>query len=306
MTASEDLTARVWDLESRSVSHVLPHGSGDDEWVESARFSRDGQHVLTAGDDGTARSSGAPPQGHRSQLSGKSRGTGSVRRCALAGRPLVGHRRASLRRSSSGGCAAEAGSAAWPLLQGRRRGVCSRRRPSCGSWRRHAPRLARRRWGAGRVRLDRRAAVRAHEHCVRSSRTASPSAARAARSGSGIGATGSVWHAWRATATPSPTSRSTLEVATSSRCSRTGGRRSVWSVPTGAAGDDAAHAGPSSLEGAASPRAADGSRSRGPADGSSCSTARSAARCLRSSASRRNGSRHRFGRAEPNAFASCD
>jgi WD40 repeat protein len=55
VTASEDLTARVWDLESRSVLHVLPHGGGDDEWVESARFSRDGQHVLTAGDDGTAK-----------------------------------------------------------------------------------------------------------------------------------------------------------------------------------------------------------------------------------------------------------
>ena len=65
VTASEDLTARVWDLESRSVLHVLPHGSGDDAWVESARFSRDGQHVLTAGDDGTAKlwraTSGGPP-----------------------------------------------------------------------------------------------------------------------------------------------------------------------------------------------------------------------------------------------------
>ena len=35
--------------------HVLPHGDGRDEWVESARFSEDGQHVLTAGDDGTVK-----------------------------------------------------------------------------------------------------------------------------------------------------------------------------------------------------------------------------------------------------------
>jgi WD40 repeat protein len=64
VTASEDLTARVWDLRRRRVLHVLPHGRGEDKWVESARFSRDGRHVVTAGDDGTAQvwraTSGAP------------------------------------------------------------------------------------------------------------------------------------------------------------------------------------------------------------------------------------------------------
>ena len=55
VTASEDHTARVWDLESRRVVHVLAHGDGRDEWVESARFSADGRHVLTAGDDGTVK-----------------------------------------------------------------------------------------------------------------------------------------------------------------------------------------------------------------------------------------------------------
>ena len=55
VTASEDFTAQVWDLEARRVVHVLPHGDGRDEWVESARFSEDGRHVLTAGDDGTVK-----------------------------------------------------------------------------------------------------------------------------------------------------------------------------------------------------------------------------------------------------------
>lgn len=55
VTASEDQTARVWDLRSGGVVRVLRHGDGDDEWVESAQFSRDGRLVLTAGDDGTAK-----------------------------------------------------------------------------------------------------------------------------------------------------------------------------------------------------------------------------------------------------------
>jgi WD40 repeat protein len=55
VTASEDRTARVWDLRSGGVVRVLRHGAGDDEWVESAQFSRDGRLVLTAGDDGTAK-----------------------------------------------------------------------------------------------------------------------------------------------------------------------------------------------------------------------------------------------------------
>ena len=96
VTASEDLTARVWDLESRSVSRVLPHGSRrTTKWVESARFSRDGQHVLTAGDDGTAKL-------WRAGLGGtgrNSRGKGWTRLCSTLhyspGRPARRHRRAS-------------------------------------------------------------------------------------------------------------------------------------------------------------------------------------------------------------------
>jgi WD40 repeat protein len=55
VTASEDRTARVWDVRSGRLLHVLRHGDGNDEWVESAQFSRDGRLVLTAGDDGTAK-----------------------------------------------------------------------------------------------------------------------------------------------------------------------------------------------------------------------------------------------------------
>jgi WD40 repeat protein len=55
VTASEDRTARIWDRRTSAALHVLPHGRGDDDWVESAEFSRDGKLVLTAGDDGTAK-----------------------------------------------------------------------------------------------------------------------------------------------------------------------------------------------------------------------------------------------------------
>ena len=55
VTASEDLTARIWDVANGRVLRTLRHGAGDDQWVESARFSRDGRLVLTGGDDGTAK-----------------------------------------------------------------------------------------------------------------------------------------------------------------------------------------------------------------------------------------------------------
>jgi WD40 repeat protein len=64
VTASDDLTARVWELADGRVLHVLRQGRTERDWVETSRFSRDGRLVLTAGDDGTARlwdaSSGAP------------------------------------------------------------------------------------------------------------------------------------------------------------------------------------------------------------------------------------------------------
>ena len=44
-----------WVLDGRRVVHVLAHGDGRDEWVESARLGADGRHVLTAGDDGTVK-----------------------------------------------------------------------------------------------------------------------------------------------------------------------------------------------------------------------------------------------------------
>ena len=55
VTAAEDGTARVWDWRSERSVHVLRHGAGSNDWVESASFAPDGRHVLTAGTDGTAQ-----------------------------------------------------------------------------------------------------------------------------------------------------------------------------------------------------------------------------------------------------------
>ena len=55
VTASEDRTARIWALSHGRLLHVLPHGHGVDDWVESGRFSRDGRLVVTAAADGTAK-----------------------------------------------------------------------------------------------------------------------------------------------------------------------------------------------------------------------------------------------------------
>jgi hypothetical protein len=51
VTASDDHTARVWDVGGQIESIVL-RGHGD--WVRSARFSSDGKFVITSSDDGTA------------------------------------------------------------------------------------------------------------------------------------------------------------------------------------------------------------------------------------------------------------
>jgi WD40 repeat protein len=62
VTASDDNTARVWDLsDTKPVSTVL---SGHQGWVYSASFSADGMRVVTASSDKTARVwdlSGAAP-----------------------------------------------------------------------------------------------------------------------------------------------------------------------------------------------------------------------------------------------------
>jgi len=53
VTASDDKTARVWDLRGERPSFVALEGHGDR--VLSASFSADGTHVVTASADGTAR-----------------------------------------------------------------------------------------------------------------------------------------------------------------------------------------------------------------------------------------------------------
>ena len=52
LTASDDRTARVWDVKTgREVSVLRGHRKG----LLSAAFSPDGSHMVTSGDDGTAR-----------------------------------------------------------------------------------------------------------------------------------------------------------------------------------------------------------------------------------------------------------
>lgn len=53
MTASEDFTARVWDVLSGNCAHVLEGHTG---WVVHIAATNDGQHCATASHDGTARS----------------------------------------------------------------------------------------------------------------------------------------------------------------------------------------------------------------------------------------------------------
>ncbi len=48
---SKDKTARLWDRDGKPLTTL----EGHTKWVESAVFSPDGSHILTASGDGTAR-----------------------------------------------------------------------------------------------------------------------------------------------------------------------------------------------------------------------------------------------------------
>ena len=52
LTASEDFTARVWDVMSGTCERVLEGHTG---WVVGVAISPDGTHAVTASHDGTAR-----------------------------------------------------------------------------------------------------------------------------------------------------------------------------------------------------------------------------------------------------------
>lgn len=52
LTASEDFTARVWDIMSGTCERVLEGHTG---WVVGMAISPDGSHAVTASHDGTAR-----------------------------------------------------------------------------------------------------------------------------------------------------------------------------------------------------------------------------------------------------------
>ena len=218
----------------RRVVNVLPHGDGRDEWVESARFSGDGQA-------GAHRGGRWDGQGLAGRLRGSDRNPWDGRR---AGAPRRSRSRADSRLVAAGGLddeiriwrwrAAEADPPAGRVLEGGRRRVRPRRLSPRRRRRRHAPRLARRRRRTGRVGVD----GEGQQYALTSvafdpGGRSSPQAARAAQSGSGIGAARSVWRASRATATPSRTSRSTRPAATSWRSLAHRGTANVWSVPRG-------------------------------------------------------------------------
>ena len=52
LTASEDFTARVWDIMSGTCERVLEGHTG---WLVGVAISPDGSHAVTASHDGTAR-----------------------------------------------------------------------------------------------------------------------------------------------------------------------------------------------------------------------------------------------------------
>ena len=52
MTASDDGTAKIWDVASGEELQTL---TGHGDWVNSAVFSPDGSQVVTASTDGTAK-----------------------------------------------------------------------------------------------------------------------------------------------------------------------------------------------------------------------------------------------------------
>jgi WD40 repeat protein len=55
VTASYDLTARIWDVESGEELHTLKGHTGHSSGVNSAAFSPDGKKIVTTGSDGLAR-----------------------------------------------------------------------------------------------------------------------------------------------------------------------------------------------------------------------------------------------------------
>ena len=103
MTAGQDGTARIWDVETERQLAVL---KGHHDWITSVAFTADGETIVTAGDDGTVRRGcGTPARAPRARSCARVRdrsGPLAVEPRRKSAHPLGELRRWTGRRCGSG------------------------------------------------------------------------------------------------------------------------------------------------------------------------------------------------------------